>query len=416
MSVFQKFQMPQGPADKRQLILAGVGVAAAVAGIIAFGVWSNRPGEQKPKTTTTTAQANTPEQAENAWDAMNKAAADYRQEKAKHDRLMKQQEWEKSHPGQNASGAYPCVQAQPGAYPCTYADHPAPAPPNPEEIKRHDTIHASNIALSFRDGSPAQKTSDMKDDLAQQMAKLKDEISQNISDTEAAARPYPIYRDVAPQPPGPTYQAGPDKGEPADLTAATGPMYRVFEGTIIESVLTNRLNGSFAGPVDVMTTEPVWSHDRNHILIPKGTRVIGDVKQVSTTGQQRLAMAFHRLIMPDGYSVDLDQVPGLDQQGATGLKDKVDNHWKSIFGTSVALGLISGFSLYGTQGALTAGGIDQYREGVAMSVGQSSNRVLESKLNQMPTIVIREGHPVKVWVAKDLMLPAVENHKIKSNI
>lgn len=120
--------------------------------------------------------------------------------------------------------------------------------------------------------------------------------------------------------------------------------------------------------------------------------------------------------MPDGFSVNLDDVPGLDQQGATGIQDKVDNHWKSIFGTSVALGLISGFSLYGTQGALAAGGIDQYRQGVSQSVGQSSNRILETRLNQMPNITILEGHPIKIWISKDLLLPAYDGHRLRGDL
>lgn len=410
MSVFQNFKMPQGPADKRQLIMAGAGIGLAVVGIVAFASWTNKPTEKKPKAAEVAHAGSTTSQADDAWAAVSQASDEYRHEKAEHDRLMKQREWEQKHPGQTAAVTGGSGQAQQNQAPVP--------PPNPEDVKRHDTIHASNIALSFRDGSPAQKPADMKEDLDEQMAKLKDEIGHNISDTEAM-RPYPIYRDVAPQPPaGPAFQYTEPKkaGPPAELTAASGPMYRVFEGTVIDSVLTNRLNGSFAGPVDVMTTENVESHDRNHILIPKGTRVIGEVKQVSTTGQKRLAMVFHRALMPDGFSVDLEGVPGLDQQGATGIQDKVDNHWKSIFGTSVALGLISGFSLYGTQGSFNASGIDQYRQGVSQSVGQSSNRILESKLNTLPTIVVREGHVVKVYLSKDLMLPALENHKIRSDI
>lgn len=413
MSVFQNFKMPQGTTDKRQRVIGGAAIALAVAGIVGFGIWSNKQPAQKPKALDSVAQVNAPAQADNAWDAVQKASDEYRRQKAEFNRKMKQEEWNRQHPGQ----APPPGSAVPGSYPGV--NQVPAAPVDPEAVKRRDTLHASNIALSFRDASPAQKPADMKEDLAQQIATLKKEIGQNISDTEAATRPYPIYRDVAaPQPPAPSYeyQKPEQKGEPAELTAATGPMYRVFEGTIIDSVLTNRLNGSFAGPVSVMTTDKVWSHDRNHVLIPTGTRIIGDVKQVNTTGQKRLAMVFHRMIQPDGFSVDLDAVPGLDQQGATGVQDKVDNHWVSIFGTSVALGLISGFSLYQTPGALTAGGIDQYREGVSQSLGQSSNRILEQKLNQMPTIVIREGHPIKVWISKDLMLPAVENHKVRSDI
>jgi hypothetical protein len=73
-----------------------------------------------------------------------------------------------------------------------------------------------------------------------------------------------------------------------------------------------------------MVTNPVYSHDGQHVLIPEGTFLLGDVHKVSGTGQQRLAVTFHRMIMPDGYSVDLDQFHGLNQIGETGLSDQLN--------------------------------------------------------------------------------------------
>jgi len=73
------------------------------------------------------------------------------------------------------------------------------------------------------------------------------------------------------------------------------------------------------------------------VLIPAGSKILGEAKKVDTFGQVRLAVTFHRLIMPDGFSVNLDQFKGLDQAGATALKDKVNNHYVKIFGASLAL-------------------------------------------------------------------------------
>ena len=72
-----------------------------------------------------------------------------------------------------------------------------------------------------------------------------------------------------------------------------------------------------------MVTTNVYSHDRQHLLIPQGTRVLGEVHRVDHFGQERVAVFFHRLIMPDGYSLSLDRFHGLNQVGETGLKDKV---------------------------------------------------------------------------------------------
>ena len=126
--------------------------------------------------------------------------------------------------------------------------------------------------------------------------------------------------------------------------------------------------------------------------------------------QQRMAVVFHRLIMPDGYSVSLDGMQGLDQAGATGLKDKVDHHYFSVFGTSIALGVLSGFSLYGTSGPLTGSGTDTYRQGVSSELGRDATRILDRQLNRLPTLTVREGIRVKIYLSADLSLPAYTAH------
>ena len=133
----------------------------------------------------------------------------------------------------------------------------------------------------------------------------------------------------------------------ADIDSATGQPYLVYEGTVLDTILMNRLDGDAAGPVKVLVSNPVYSHDRQHVLIPEGTIVLGEAKKIGAASfgqQRRMAVVFHRLIMPDGYSVDLDQFHGLDQIGEEGAKDKVNNHYLQIFGTSIALGVVAGAS------------------------------------------------------------------------
>ena len=196
-----------------------------------------------------------------------------------------------------------------------------------------------------------------------------------------------------------------------NLNSAHGQPFVVFEGTTIDTVLVNRLDGEFTGPVKVMVTNPVYSQDRQHMLLPEGTFMLGDVQKVAGLGQKRLAVTFHRLLMPDGYSVDLDQFHGLDQAGATGLKDKVNNHYVEIFGASIALGVIAGAaqSSNSNQG-LYQSGSEAYKSGIASSLSQSSTNVLDRYINIPPTITIREGHRIKVYITQDMLLPAYENH------
>jgi type IV secretion system protein VirB10 len=184
--------------------------------------------------------------------------------------------------------------------------------------------------------------------------------------------------------------------------------YTLSEGTVIETVLTNRLDGSFSGPVNCMVTTNVYSRDRQHLLIPQGSRVLGGVQKVESFGQQRLAVVFHRLLLPNGTSLSLDKFVGLNQIGETGLKDKVDHHYMQVFGVSLAIGAIAGFSQANTRYGLDASAEDAYRQGVATSLSQSSLRILDRYLNVLPTFTIMEGHRVKVYLSNDLLLRAFE--------
>jgi type IV secretion system protein TrbI len=198
--------------------------------------------------------------------------------------------------------------------------------------------------------------------------------------------------------------------------AATGKTYVLFEGTVLETVLVNRLDGQMSGPIECLLTTDVYSHDRQHLLIPAGTKLLGETRKVESFGQSRLAVSFHRLIMPDGYSTSLDHFQGLNQIGDAGLRDQVNNHYLRIFGASLAIGAIGAVAVGGTSGALTASGTDLMRQGFAQSTAQSSAQILDKFLNVLPTITIREGHRVKVYLSGDLALPDYANHTIPSNL
>lgn len=208
------------------------------------------------------------------------------------------------------------------------------------------------------------------------------------------------------------YKPGPE----VNVDSAVGQSYVLYEGTTLDTVLMNRLDGDAPGPVKVLVSNPVYSHDHQHVLIPEGTIALGEAKKIGASGfgqQRRMAVAFHRMIMPDGYSVDLDQFHGLDQIGEEGLKDKVNNHYFEIFGTSIALGVISGAAQI-TQGGSTYGGSgsQSFTNGAAAGVAQSATTVLDRFIQIPPTITIREGHRVKVYFTQDMLLPSYTNHTI----
>jgi type IV secretion system protein TrbI len=309
--------------------------------------------------------------------------------------------------GTSSPGAY---SSQSGA-----GAQPAPTPdPIADDLKKrtYTSLYSSSVALSYRqsDNHPANAVPPQP----------------TLEQLAAAIPGLPIPSGMQPTanspllPPNPQPEERPTpKTFPANANLATGKDYTVFEGTLFETVLVNRLEGDFSGPVMAMVTTDIYSHDRQHLLIPAGSKLFGESKQVDSFGQRRLAVFFHRLIMPDGFSLDLDRFQGLSQVGETGLRDKVNNHYFQIFGASLALGAIGGLAQLGTNSG--AAGVpqsatDTYRQGVTASVSQSSLHILDRFLNVLPTITIREGHRVKVYITQDLLVPDYAQHAMPSNL
>jgi type IV secretory pathway VirB10-like protein len=219
---------------------------------------------------------------------------------------------------------------------------------------------------------------------------------------------------IAPRAAGESAQS--KRAPEVNLDSAAGQPYVIYEGLTMDTVLMNRLDGDAPGPVKVLVSNPVYSHDHQHVLIPDGTIVLGEAKKIGAAGfgqQRRMAVAFHRMIMPDGYSVDLDQFHGLDQIGEEGLKDMVNNHYLEIFGTSIALGIVAGAGqITAGGGTITTSGSQAFTTGAASSVSQSATTILDRFIQIPPTITIREGHRVKVYFTQDMLLPAYTNHSI----
>ena len=191
--------------------------------------------------------------------------------------------------------------------------------------------------------------------------------------------------------------------------SAAGPLHRVLEGTVIDTVLTNRLDGTSAAPVNCLVTNPLYSHSGRQVLIPAGARLLGETKPVQAFGETRLAVSFHRLLMPDGRTYRLDQFLGLNQIGDAGLRDRVNHHYLSTFGAAAAVGLISGLSQYLGSAGLGSGDGDRtvvIAGGVGDATSQATMQVMNRFLNRLPTITIREGHRVKVYLTSDFELPA----------
>jgi type IV secretory pathway VirB10-like protein len=289
------------------------------------------------------------------------------------------------------------------------------------ERKRREylSLFASNVALTYRksqataaphDGEP--QSSATAEANAPQLA----ELMKPLQPPAVPTQNQPSVKDSAAESNRKEGNRNPVAAPAGAPVAATGKTYVLFEGTVFETVLVNRLDGQMSGPIECLLTTDVYSHDRQHLLIPAGTKLLGETRKVESFAQSRLAVSFHRLIMPDGYSTSLDHFQGLNQIGDAGLRDQVNNHYLRIFGASLAIGAIGAVAAGGTSGALTASGADLMRQGFAQSTAQSSAQILDHFLNILPTVTIREGHRVKVCLSGDLALPDYANHTMPSNL
>ena len=195
-------------------------------------------------------------------------------------------------------------------------------------------------------------------------------------------------------------------GEPEDPPG----WERIYEGSFLEAALVSQLSGDFPGPVLAVVSVPFYSADRQRILIPRGTRVIGTARAVANQDQSRLAVSFHRLILPDGRWISLD-FHGLNQVGEGALKDQVDRHYFSMFAAVGAVGVLSG--LTAARGNPYEGGVAGFRAQAGQGLGQAATRILDRFLNRLPKITIRAGHRLRVWFTSDVLVPRPQPRRLK---
>ncbi len=187
---------------------------------------------------------------------------------------------------------------------------------------------------------------------------------------------------------------------------APAPMYILREGEFLEAVLTNRLAGDFVGPVNAMVAAAVHDRSRQRVLIPRGTRALGQASPVQDWGQSRLAVTFHRLVLPDGSALDLADGIGLNQIGETGLRDRVNRHYLSTLAAAGAVGALAGLSQSAGPEAAFASRLGSARLAVGTGLSRATERMLERYLNRLPQVTIREGHRIRIHLTRDLTLPA----------
>ena len=190
---------------------------------------------------------------------------------------------------------------------------------------------------------------------------------------------------------------------PDRLSAPPSP-YVVQAGTIIRGALITGILSDLPGQITAQVTENVYdSPTGQSLLIPQGSRLIGQYDSQVAFGQSRVLLVWTRLILPNSKSIPLDRQPGADTAGNSGLEDGVDNHWGALFKAALLSTLLSVGSEAGTSG--DGNDLAQaIRRGASQSFNQTGQQIVGRNLNIQPTLTVRPGFKVAVIVNRDLLL------------
>jgi type IV secretion system protein TrbI len=194
-----------------------------------------------------------------------------------------------------------------------------------------------------------------------------------------------------------------DNTNPHALTAALSP-YTLSAGSLIAASLITGLNSDLPGLVTAQVTENAYDSVTGKILlIPQGSRLIGSYDSVVAFGQSRALLVWQRIILPDGSSIRIDNVPATDTQGYAGLSDRIDRHtWQLLKG--VVLSTLFGVGTELSFGSGESDLVRAIRESAQQSGARAGDRIVTRNLNIQPTLRVRPGWPLRVVVHKDIVI------------
>ena len=179
--------------------------------------------------------------------------------------------------------------------------------------------------------------------------------------------------------------------------------WQLMSGSVIPATLITAINSDLPGQVVAQVTEPVYDTvTGNTLLIPQGTRVIGRYDSAIAFGQSRALIIWNRLILPDGSSIRIENLPAVDGRGNAGLKDRVNSHALRLFGAAALSSLINiGAELGDDDNDRIARALRDAAQDGAQTVGQ---QVVQRQLNVQPTLTIRRGWRLRILVHQDIIL------------
>jgi len=179
--------------------------------------------------------------------------------------------------------------------------------------------------------------------------------------------------------------------------------YQVMAGTIIPASLVTGLNSDLPGQVIAQVTEHVYDTPTGqHLLIPQGSKLLGRYDSVIAYGQSRALVVWSRIIMPDGTSITIDNLPAVDMSGYAGLEDRVDHHSWQLFKAAILSSVLSVSSEIGRDRDDDI--LNALRDGGQKTINQAGQQIVTQQLQVQPTLKIRPGWRLRIIVNKDIVL------------
>lgn len=191
------------------------------------------------------------------------------------------------------------------------------------------------------------------------------------------------------------------------LTSPRSP-YQLMAGTLIPGLLLTGLNSDLPGQLLGQVSQSVYDTvSGKYLLVPQGTKVIGEYDSRIVYGQERVLIVWTRLIFPNGKSISLEGMPGADFSGISGLSDQVNNHWGRLL-TGVVFSSVLSATAQMAEGrnysSIDASFGELATQGAAKNVNQVGQQITNRNLNIQPTLEIRPGFRFNVFVNKDIIL------------
>ncbi|MEG3088809.1 TrbI/VirB10 family protein [Sphingomonas sp. PB4P5] len=183
--------------------------------------------------------------------------------------------------------------------------------------------------------------------------------------------------------------------------------YVVQAGSIIPAALITGIRSDLPGPITAQVTQNIYDTvTGRHLLIPQGSRLIGEYDSQVSVGQNRVLLVWDRLIMPDGRSIQLDRLIGADPAGYSGLQDRVNQHWGGMLRAALVSTLLGVGTEVGSSGDDDL--VRALRQGTAESVGRTGQDLVRRQMGVRPTLTIRPGYQLRVIVTRDIVVAPAE--------